>query len=203
MVYGEIFALIAAFSWALGGITLKNPSTQLPPFYLSKWRNISAWILIVLVTVFSGLVNQISDIPLPSIIYILLSGVVGLTIGSTFYIKALSHLNLSRVSPICNSLWISLVGIISYLFLGENITVNMLLGALLILLGMTFLTSEKNLSPKDKSDNYKGYLFAILAGTCWAMASVFLKLGITGVHPFLVNFIRLPAAILPLIILSQ
>jgi len=203
MVYGEIFALIAAFSWALGGITLKNPSTQLPPFYLSKWRNTAALITIALVTIFSGLVNQLGTIPLKSIIYILLSGVVGLTLGSTFYIKALSYINLSRAYPICNSSWIILVGISAYFFLGESVTVNMLVGALLILLGMTFLTSEKNLSPKAKSDFYLGYLFALLAGTCWAIASVFLKLGITGVHPSLVNFIRLPAAILPLIILSQ
>ncbi|MBT9165068.1 MAG: hypothetical protein DDT22_01284 [candidate division WS2 bacterium] len=203
MVYGETFALIAAFSWALGGITLKNPSTQLPPFYLSKWRNIAALIIIAFFTIFSGLVNQLGAVPLKSIIYIILSGVVGLTLGSTFHIKALSYINLSKASPICNSLWISLVGIASYFFLGEIITVNMLLGALLILLGMTLLTNEKSLSSQDKSDNYKGYFFSFLAGTCWAIASVFLKLGISGVHPFLVNFIRLPAAILPLIILSR
>lgn len=203
MVYGEIFALIAAFSWALGGITLKKPSTQLPLFYLSKWRNIAALITIVLVTVFSGLLNQLGDIPLKSIIYIILSGVVGLTVGSTFYIKALSYINLSRAFPICNSFWIILVGVLAYFILGESITVYMLVGAVLILLGMTLLTSEKNLTPKAKSDFYLGFLFAMLAGTCWAIAGVFLKLGITGVHPFLVNFIRLPVAILPLIILSQ
>lgn len=203
MVYGEIFSLIAAFSWALGGIALKNPSTQLPPLYLNKWRNSVALIIIALVTIFSGLINQLGAIPLKSIIYILLSGMVGLTIGSTFYIKALSYINLSRAYPICNSFWITLVGISAYFFLGESITVYMIIGALLILLGMIFLTSEKNLTPKAKTDFYLGYLFALLAGTCWAIASVFLKLGITEVHPFLVNFIRLPVAIIPLIILSK
>lgn len=202
MLVGEIYALFSAFCWAVGGIALKRPSTILPSLYLGMWRNLAAWVLIFIFTISLGLVNQLLEIPIKSIVYIILSGLIGLTFGSTLYIKALSHINVSLAYPICNSSWITFVGLAAYLFLGESFTLDMLIGAILIITGLSFLTQEKSQPEKGKSKLPIGFIYALLAGTCWAMASVFLKLGISDVHPFLVNFIRLPVAILPLIIFA-
>lgn len=199
---GELYALSAALAWALGGITLKWASNVLPPFYLSRWRNTAAWISLILFLLLTGRLFNLPPISFNSALYLTLSGIIGLVIGASVYIKSLSFLDLSVAYPVSHSTWIISAVLFAVLFLGETINIKTILGGVLVLLGLIFLTHPEKKDQKKLINNNKGLPFALLAGFCWAFAGVFLKLGIKEVDPLLVNFVRLPATVLILTLLT-
>ncbi len=199
---GELYALSAALAWAVGGITLKWASGKLPPLYLGRWRNMAAWISLTIFLLVTGRLFNFPHVPVTSALYLTASGIIGLALGASIYIKSLSLLDLSVAYPVSHSTWIISAVILAIIFLGETTTLRTFFGAILVLAGLIFLTQQETKDNTIKIKNGKGIFLALMAGFCWAFAGIFLKLGIKEVDPMLVNFIRLPTTILLLTLLT-
>lgn len=74
--------------------------------------------------------------------YILVLGCALFAFNVAFYVLALSKLNISVAYPIAMGGGLIIITLISYFFLKEIITPLQLLGMLLILVGVVFLTAK-------------------------------------------------------------
>jgi drug/metabolite transporter (DMT)-like permease len=153
-----------------------------------------------------GKVAEMGSVPVFSVAYLMGSGVIGLAIGTTFFIRSLSLTNITRVFPVTYSFWLLGTVAIAAIFLGEAMTIFTILGAVLIVSGIVILarpSREQQVANAGAGtpQSMSGIALAIGAGTCWAVGSTLVKLGLAGASPLVVNMIRLPAAALILVAL--
>jgi len=204
MVIGELAAIGAALAWAIGGLIIKPISTKFSSLSINSIKLSIGWIILTTIMALWGKLGSLAFVGWHSTACVIGSGIFGLAIGATLQIKSLSLIDISKVYPIAFSSWFFFTALIASIFLGEAITYYTILGAILIALGITFLSSFSKVERREmpNTDRIKGIIFALLAGLCWAGGTNLVKLGLYEVDPLMVNVIRLPFAILLLATLT-
>ena len=203
---GAIAGIGAAICWAGAGLLVKPLSTRFSSPSLNSIRVLAGWIFLMVILSPLGKVAEMGSVPVSSVAYLMGSGVVGLAIGSTLFIRSLSLTDISRVYPVTYGLWLLGTVAISEIFLGEAITGFTILGAALIVSGIVLLarpSRERQAADAGAGtpQGASGIVLAAGAGICWAAGSTLLKLGLSETSPPVVNMLRLPAAALILIAL--
>jgi drug/metabolite transporter (DMT)-like permease len=130
-------------------------------------------------------------------IWLSLSGVIGLSLGDTFFFGSLVS-----VGPRLGSLLLSLApifgSVIAWVFFGETLTPLQITGIVLALAGIGWVVMSHE-EPPDTPHGHtqRGVIFGVLAGLCQAVGLVLSKQGMFGdFHPFQANAIRMFAALL-------
>lgn len=203
MLIGELAAIGAALVWSVSSLIIKPISTKFSPSSINSIAISVGWVILTIILVPWGKLNGLSFTSWHSIAYVIGSGIIGVAIGNTLEIKALSLLDISRVCPVTYSSWFLFTAIIAAIFLGEPITYYTILGALFIVIGVTLLSGFSKVKDKEKiinTNEVKGIIFALISGLCWAGGTNLLKLGLYEINPLVLNVIRLPFVILPLVI---
>lgn len=202
---GELAALGAALSWAVGGLIVKPVAMKFETFSLNALRTAAAWPAVLVFLVLTGKTAEIGTVNANSAAYIIGSGIVGVGIGTTVYLKALSLEDISKVYPVTFSCWLLSTAFIAAIFLREAVTWLIILGAFVIILGMFLLVVSPG-SKKQRtvagSTNVRGIILALAAGLCWATGTTILKLGLASTGAVVANLIRLPPIVLLLSMLA-
>jgi drug/metabolite transporter (DMT)-like permease len=124
-----------------------------------------------------------------------LSGIIGLSLGDTFYFRSLVS-----VGPRLGSLLLSLApifgSVIAWTFFGETLTVVQITGIVLALAGIGWVVmSHEEPANTPHGHTRRGVFFGVLAGLCQALGLVLSKQGMFGdFHPFQANAIRMVIA---------
>jgi len=130
-------------------------------------------------------------------IWLSLSGVIGLSLGDTFFFQSLVS-----VGPRLGSLLLSLApifgSVIAWVFFGETLTPLQITGIVLALAGIGWVVLSHQEPPDTPhGDTKRGVLFGILAGLGQAVGLVLSKQGMFGeFSPFQANVIRILAAVI-------
>jgi len=196
---GELSAIGAAISWALGSIFIKPLSGKYSPYSINSLRLFFGWLIssVIFIPLIPDKVFSVNPIPA---LYAAASGILSLGIGSVLYILSMGYLNLSRIYPISYGSWLLGTAILSFLIFRESLLPYTLPGAIFILAGINLLVSsekeEKEISLK------RGVFCSLLAGVFWAFGVIVLKFALEEVHPFVVNIIRLPFVVFLLFFLT-
>lgn len=203
---GELIGLGSALSLGISGLVLKPLSTKFSPFLLNALLCAAAWFFLACYIIPSGRIAEISLVSWESFGYTIGAGIMGIVMGNTFFIKSLSSADVARVFPIIFSFDLFITTIIAAIFLGEAVTWSTFLGAAVIVAGITLLSGQtRGIRQEGKSmlrsGEAKGILFAMIGGTCWAVANSLMKMGLREISPALFNFIRLPVVTLILSVL--
>ena len=130
-------------------------------------------------------------------IWLSLSGVIGLSLGDTFFFQSLVS-----VGPRLGSLLLSLApifgSIIAWVFFGEILSPLQITGIVLALAGIGWVVMSHQ-EPPDTPHGHtrRGVFFGVLAGLGQAVGLVLSKQGMFGeFSPFQANVIRMLAAVL-------
>lgn len=203
---GAIAGIGAAICWAGAGLLIKPVSTRFSSLSLNSIRVLAGWIFLMVILSPLGKVAEMGSVPMSSVAYLMGSGVVGLAIGSTLFIRSLSLTNITRVYPVTYSFWLLGTVVIAAIFLGEAITGFTILGAVLIVSGIVLLARPSREQQAANAgagtpQGMSGIALAVGAGICWAAGSTLVKLGLSGTSPPVVNMLRLPAVALILVAL--
>lgn len=128
---GELLALTTALLWAMGVVLYKKSVSFVPPFALSVFKSIIAFVLLAATTV---LIGQAHWVPVSAthILIIMASGALGIGISDTLYFMTLSRLGASRTA-IVDCLYSPFVILFSALMLDETLPRLALAGGVLIL----------------------------------------------------------------------
>ena len=156
---GDLYALLTAVCWSFAVILFELSSKELNPLQMNIIKN-SIGVMGFIVTIF------ILNIPYPdfsssNLIILLISGITGVGIADLFFLDSLKKIG-SSFSAIVATLYAPSVFIIAYIFFDELITLNLYIGALLIVGGIIISTYDStNLSISSKL--IKGFIYGAMA----------------------------------------
>lgn len=142
-----------------------------------------SWVMVFVV----GSQGQITAIEGKTLLFLILSG---LATGASWlcYFKALQLGDINKVVPIDKSSTVLTV-IMAFIFLGEAVTPQKVIGVILIGIG-TLLMIEKKDAPEKQTVGNSWLLYAVGSAVFAALTSILGKVGITGVESNLGTAIR-------------
>jgi len=182
--WGEFFALACAFGWALAIILFRRVGDALPPFELNLFKNLLGFSLILpTLAVVEGF--QLSAFSPQDIAVTMLSGLLGIAVADTWYLRALSLMGASRTG-IVSGLLSPFVILLSIMFLGESLRGWQLAGFALVMGGILLVTWRQNRREVDAAHLSKGVFYGIGAVFLMAVGIVMVK-EILETRPFMMT----------------
>jgi bacterial/archaeal transporter family protein len=181
---GVFFAIISMVVYGVSDILLAKSSRKTGEYPTIFWRSILLSLMLLAVAL---AVEGTALVPLKHLPILLLLGVIGVASYYT-YSKALKVGFVSVVSPFAHSAVIITV-ILSFIFLGERMSLLQSVAVGLIIIGMVFISIDfKEIRKMRVRQMTKGMGYAMLTFIGWGAFSFILRLAIDRVGPYLAAF---------------
>ncbi|WP_269623472.1 DMT family transporter [Prochlorococcus marinus] len=194
---GIVFALGAAFSWTYACYLWRYQTKYLSASQINITKNIIALII------FSPVILTFDFQPgFIEILILLLSGIIGIAIGDTFYIISLSKLGTRRTLTV-EALSPIIAAIVGSFLLQEMLSLKMWIGVFIVsisLVGVALQKTKNNKYITSKKDKKEGFAFAILSVLCAVIAASLSRFVLknSDLTPFQTTEIRLLGSIVAL-----
>ncbi len=169
---GETCSLACALLWAVATISLKRAGETIPAFELNLCKNIGiALLMLPPILLFEA--NVFTDFTPSEIFLLLLSGLIGVCLADWLLLPSLQLLGAGR-NAILDCLYSPFVILFAHLFLGEKLTLVLLLGAALVVTGILAATLCDRHSDKVK-DLPRGLVYGVASMVAMAAGIVMAK----------------------------
>lgn len=168
---GEVAALAAACLWAIASVVYARLGARIPPLQLNLIKGIIAITLFVFTILVTGeLFPSIATVP---ICLLLLSGVIGISLGDTAFFTTINILG-PRRTLLMQTLTSPLSAILGLIFLQEELNVLASCGILLTILGVAWVVTERTTDVKHISavEFRRGIVFGLLTAIAGAVGAV-------------------------------
>lgn len=171
--WGEFFALASAVSWAVSVILFRRSGASLPAFELNFFKIVLGFLLFIPTLL---LVDGVAlpDFSAGQLAVVLVSGLLGIAVADTWYLRALNLMGASRTG-IVSSLLSPFVILLSVLFLGEALRGWQIVGFVFVMGGILLVTWRKARSEVGLEDVRKGVLFGVGGVFLMAVGVVMVK----------------------------
>jgi len=197
---GILSAFGAATSWTYACFIWRTQTQKYKSIDINLVKNIIAFL--VFIPVFIDLSFAIE---LKSILILLISGIIGIGLGDTFYIKSLQiigtrkTLSIETLSPL-------MAALSGEIFIDEHLTTKSWVGIIIVSISL-FLILKKGNDFKEKNshfsekNNFKIFAYPFLSVLCAVLGGLFSRMVFlqSNLSPFLTTEIRLLGAIIFLI----
>ncbi len=205
---GEFAALLTAIFWTVTAIAFEAASKKIGSMVVNLLRLLVGFIcLSIFCWFYRGIMFPV-DASLRSWLYLILSGLIGFTFGDLCLFQAFVVIG-ARISLLLMALAPLFAAIISWMILGETMTVRGIIGMAMTLAGVAMVLLRKKENKEEAGMLHKmrlGYpVWGILLGLGGALGQatglVISKHGMRGYDPFASAQIRVLAGIGGFIIL--
>ena len=173
---GELLALTSGLVWAVSVILFRVIGRTVHPLALNLFKNIFAGWLVILTMTAWGL-PLLPKLHAADYGLFLLSGIIGIGISDTLFLKSLNILGASRTA-IVDCLYSPFVIGLSFLFLAESMTASQIFGVILIISAVLTVTRNGG----DERQTRRNLVFGVVLG---ALAMLTVAAGIVMVKPAL------------------
>ena len=188
---GEFFSVACAAVWALAVVLFRRSGESLPPFELNLFKNaLGVMLLIPTVWLMEGL--RPPDFDAARWFIVLLSGVIGIAVADTWYLRALNLIGAARTGVVA-TLFSPFVIMLSIVFLGEMMRAWQLAGFVLVLSGILLVTWRQKRQDVSMRALRLGVAYGAGAVLMMAIGIVMVKPVLEGEHFFWVVALRLAA----------
>lgn len=190
---GELSALFTALLWSGTAFAFSAAAARVGPLQL----NINRMILAV---VFLSLTIIIFNFPLylttDQLIFLSLSGIVGLVFGDSFLFKAYQTIG-PRLGMLLMSLAPAMAAIMAYFFLGENLSFWGIIGMLVTIFGIAVVVLERNNAAANYKFDKMGIFYGALGALGQAAGLIFAKIAFDqgDVNKMTATFIRIISSV--------
>jgi len=193
---GGLFALISAFMWAWVSVIYRDVGRHVSPAGITIAKSSIACVFLLGCIMVKGL----GPLPTTGLLFLVLSGVLGIAIGDTYFFKSLNILGLR--SALFLTLLIPLFTLcLSCFILKERVLWVNGLGIILTLSGIGFILWERSRGEKSQSvDRGKGLGYALISAIACAVSIICAKAVIADISALTGTFIRQLSGLLILII---
>ena len=160
---GFIAGLVAALAWTLASSLWRGLSTSLTALELNGLKNAIACVLLLPVLLFLPWTNESQ-----ALLWLFISGGIGISLGDSFYLAALRRLGTRRTLTL-ESLAPLIAALGGLVVMGETITGQAWLGAAMVSLSVVIVARQ---SPPDgtrdraHNEQWHGIAFGLLAVLC-------------------------------------
>tara|TARA_B100001115_G_scaffold82291_1_gene60592 strand:+ start:4572 stop:5471 length:900 start_codon:yes stop_codon:yes gene_type:complete len=172
MLLGEILSLGSAITWGISVSLFKIIGNSVSPYILNPLKNTIGTILFVLTTLLISDISAVNALSTNEALILALSGIIGITIADVLFLISLNILGTSR-SAIINTIYSPMVIMLAYFILDESLTFADIVGGLLILLSILYLSFNQEKS--NISNLNKGLIIGILAYSLMALGIIMVK----------------------------
>ncbi|MCW6037878.1 DMT family transporter [Spirulina subsalsa FACHB-351] len=167
---GALAALGAALFWALATVIYGQVGQTFAPLWLNLFKGGIAIALLTLTLLLTA--DPIPSQVLAPVGLLLISGVVGIGLGDTAFLFALSKLG-ARRTLLLETLAPPLTACLAWLFLGETLPLRAWLGIVLVLLGVGWVIAERTPDwVRDPAHLKQGLLWGVLSTLCQGVGAV-------------------------------
>ena len=196
---GEFFSVACAAVWALAVVLFRRSGDSLPAFELNLFKNaLGVMLMIPTVWLMEGLSPP--DFDATRWFIILLSGIIGIAVADTWYLRALNLIGAARTGVVA-TLFSPFVIILSIVFLGEMMKAWQLAGFVLVLSGILLVTWRQKRQDVSMRALRLGVAYGAGAVLMMAIGIVMVKPVLEGEHFFWVVALRLAAGCLAMMLL--
>lgn len=182
---GELVAIGTTISWSIGIFPFTEAARRLGPNTVNHFRLLMAvGFLTILSLVFLPInIAQLFTTALPEHwLWFGLSGIVGLAMGDYFGFTSFAILG-PRIGSIFSTLAPAAALSVGYFMIGERINMIGIIGIIITIGGVIWLTLTKKAKSEMKDHQYgsiqKGIVFGILSAVCQGVGVVFANKGFT------------------------
>jgi len=186
---GEILAAGSALAWAVAVILFRVSGRSVHPVGLNLAKNFLALAFILPTLLILG-EPLAPAVPASSVGLLLLSGILGIAVSDTLFFYALNRLGAS-LTAIVDCFYSPFVIALSFVLLGERLTLMQLAGAALVVSAVLTLSKEGKAEKIERKDLVLGILFGILAMFFVAFGIVMVKPILGGLSVYWATFVRL------------
>ncbi|MES2514691.1 MAG: DMT family transporter [Bacteroidota bacterium] len=180
---GELIALLTTLCWSLGIFPFTEAARRIGSAPLNQYRLLLAWIIISVILFFWNELTLIELFTKPHLFHFLflgLSGIIGFSIGDYC-----SFTSFKLLGPKLASLYTTFAPgaalLIGYIALNESVNGIGILGMLITVSGVIWLTLSKTDSEEAKKVGYardrKGIIYGIVGALCQGTGLVLSKYG--------------------------
>ncbi len=189
---GEISALVTACLWSVTSFLFAFAAEKVGSVQVNINRIILAAIILFFIVVISGIDYSLSS---SQVMYLIISGVVGLVIGDSFLFKSYQLIG-ARLGMIMMSLVPAISAVLAWVFLDEFITPLGILGMVITISGVILVVTEKAQGAIKKNFDKIGILYGLLGAAGQAGGLILAKLAFAEsyVNGFVASFARLASA---------
>ncbi len=208
---GNVLALASTAVFAMVSIIARRGVLRATSNYFASLSIYTSPFFFFLVTLATGDLAGLVDIPLKAYVFWSLSGVVHLALGRTWAYRAVQLIGSNR-STVVMSLNPIVTLILAVMILNERLTWFMVPAILLLILGPTLVAwreqtirdaasaGKPSAKEVDRQTLYKGMFFGAGAALFWGSSAIFIKLGLaSGGSPIAGSFIAHVAAALAIL----
>lgn len=191
---GEAAALASALCWAASSIIYREALKSSDVVNASLIRSVSAAITLFTIITLMGRLTDVGTMDVTALAYLVVSTIVGLGLGDTFFFKSLTYIgvsmtvSISSIYPLFSIPWAVFVLHESFSFIHLLSAVAIVLGIALVSRGRHPTTAETSYDPTHAR---KGFVLSIAAALAWSIGVALLKMASSGINPFAVNLVRM------------
>ncbi len=186
---GEISSILCAVTWAIAVVLFRIGSNNLPASEFNLFKNGLSLLLFSITWFFWP---KLGSTPLSNqqITLLIFSGIIGVSIADTLFLTCLKMLGASRYA-IISCLFSPFVIIMSFLFLGETINSQQLVGFILVFAGVITVSYHNAGDALPKKQLYTGTAIGIVSVILMSSAMVITKPITTDTSVISVSTVRL------------
>ncbi|MEM2080018.1 MAG: DMT family transporter, partial [Nitrososphaerota archaeon] len=183
-----MLTLSAALCWAAGANLYKVGLRSMSPIKLNLVRSCAAAILLLVFVLVLDKSKYFLLLYTPSAVYLIAASLIGWALGDTLYLISLKHIGVSHAVPLTYSYPLFLVPL-SIFVLREQLTPNIAVGTVLIVLAVWLLSGQKKLQLEGSTK--LGFIAGILTAICWALGVTLFKLIVEVFDPVFAAFFKI------------
>lgn len=197
---GEIASLSAAILWAISSLIFVRLGREgIHPIVMNTLKGGIALVmmLITIALLFGHFIPP--QLTTFDTVVLAISGLIGITIGDTFYFYALHEIG-PRRTLLFSALVPPMTAIFAFFFLGEALTPTMFLGMSVTIVGIVWVLSEKHNEQETHIFAYlkMGLLFAFISIFCQSAGNILTKFSSSEISSLGISILRIGGALIGL-----
>jgi len=200
---GILSAFGAATSWTYACFIWRAQTQKYKSIDINLTKNIIAFLIFI-----PAFINLSSSSELKNIFILLLSRIIGISLGDTFYLKSLQTIGTRKTLSV-ETLSPLIAAFSGEIFINEDLTIKSWVGVIIVSISL-FIILKKGIElkaenpPFSEKNNFKIFAFPFLSVLCAVLGGLFSRMVFlqSNLSPFLTTEIRLLGAIIFLIILK-
>jgi transporter family protein len=183
MDIGLLLALIASVCFAVGIVLVRKTAGEAGEAFTVTALSVFAGIPLFAIAIsVNGDWHYLAAISLKVLGMLAAVGIIHFIIGRLMAYDAFRRIGANRATPVTQISPIITIGL-SWIFLGETLTVYVAVGALCMLAGVILISQERSNTSGGKKkltrDEIRGILLSLGAAVCWGITPVLIKPAVT------------------------
>ena len=181
---GYIAALGSAASWAMGTVVFEKIGKTVPFAGITFLKGLLSIVLLGTLTL---CMEGLTSVNIHDFGILALSGIIGIAIGDTLFFRSLQDLG-AKVQVLFFMLGQIVTMLLSFMFLGDVLSINDYIGGVILLSGVIVVIYGKQ---EDHPNKRRGIIGGVLSILCFSVSSVMIKLAIGDIDVISATFYRM------------